>query len=101
MDAKKIAVLVLVPLLIFALSVGLFLLLWPAGPQPQPIGPSAYTLRENAGKLALYKGSESAPVARYDIYTNLLPADDVTALQQGIPIEDQAALRRYLEDFGG
>lgn len=39
-------------------------------------------------------------MTRYEIYTGLLPEQDVAALQQGIPVATQKELRRYLEDFG-
>ena len=70
MSAKRIAVLVIVPIAVFA------------------------------GKLALFKTGENTPVTRYEIYTGLLPEQDVAALQQGIPVATQKELRRYLEDFG-
>ena len=55
---------------------------------------------EDSGKLALFKTGENTPVTRYEIYTGLLPEQDVAALQQGIPVATQKELRRYLEDFG-
>ena len=36
----------------------------------------------------------------YDIYTRLLPEEDVLALQQGVPVADDASLQRLLEDYG-
>ena len=62
--------------------------------------PPSYTLGEDSGKLALFKTGENTPVTRYEIYTGLLPEQDVAALQQGIPVATQKELRRYLEDFG-
>ena len=82
MSAKRIAVLVIVPIAVFAVSVGLFLLLAHPG-RAGAAEPPSYTL-----------------VTRYEIYTGLLPEQDVAALQQGIPVATQKELRRYLEDFG-
>ena len=97
MSAKRIAVLVIVPIAVFAVSVGLFLLLAHPGRAAEP---PSYTLGEDSGKLALFKTGENTPVTRYEIYTGLLPEQDVAALQQGIPVATQKELRRYLEDFG-
>ena len=97
MSAKRIAVLVIVPIAVFAVSVGLFLLLAHPGRAGEP---PSYTLGEDSGKLALFKTGENTPVTRYEIYTGLLPEQDVAALQQGIPVATQKELRRYLEDFG-
>ena len=99
MSAKRIAVLVIVPIAVFAVSVGLFLLLAHPG-RAGAAEPPSYTLGEDSGKLALFKTGENTPVTRYEIYTGLLPEQDVAALQQGIPVATQKELRRYLEDFG-
>ena len=68
----------------------------------QPAAPDAplYTLGVDGGQVALYHSGSSAPVARYEIYTALLPAPDVARLRQGIPLESEAMLRRCLEDLG-
>lgn len=59
-----------------------------------------YLLRDNGGHLALYAADGSGPLAEYDIYTRLLPEGDVLALQQGLPVADDAELQRLLEDYG-
>lgn len=84
MSAKRIAVLVIVPIAVFAVSVGLFLLLAHPG-RAGAAEPPSYTLGEDSGKLALFKTGENTPVTRYEIYTGLLPEQDVAALQQGHP----------------
>ncbi len=100
MKAKQIAVLVLVPLLIFAVSVGLFSLL-SAPLRTRAAEPdAAYTLGEEDGKLALFRSGESVPVARYEVYLSLLPEVDADALRAGIPVRTREELYRYLEDFG-
>ena len=52
MSAKRIAVLVIVPIAVFAVSVGLFLLLAHPG-RAGAAEPPSYTLGEDSGKLAL------------------------------------------------
>ena len=99
MSAKRIAVLVIVPIAVFAVSVGLFLLLAHPGRAGAPsLLPTRWA--RIPAMLALFKTGENTPVTRYEIYTGLLPEQDVAALQQGIPVATQKELRRYLEDFG-
>lgn len=60
-----------------------------------------YLLKDHAGHVALYAGDGTGPLAQYDqIYTRLLPESDVLALQQGVPVYDEAELQRRLEDYG-
>jgi len=99
MSAKRIAVLVIVPIAVFAVSVGLFLLLAHPGRAGAAPPPSPHP-RGGCGARGAFKTGENTPVTRYEIYTGLLPEQDVAALQQGIPVATQKELRRYLEDFG-
>ncbi len=65
--------------------------------------PPAYTLRDEGGRVAVYTGEASAPdapLAVYDIYTRLLPENDLLHLQKGIPVYSDAELQTLLEDFG-
>ena len=101
MQTKQIVVLIAVPVLIFALSVGLFALLFlPGQTNAAERTVALYTLREESGKLALFKAGEETPVARYDIYLSLLPEVDAAALRQGIPVYTREELYQYLEDYG-
>lgn len=68
-------------------------------PVTEPTQPT-YLLKDNAGQLALYTGEGEGPLAEYDIYTRLLPEQDLLALQQGVPVTDEADLQRKLEDYG-
>lgn len=93
-----------VVLLIFfllALGVSIVFLLLPDSLQPQP-PEAAYYLRDYHGRIAVYAaGSDAAqPLEIYDIYTRLLPEQDLLALQSGVPAADDAALQRLLEDYG-
>ena len=68
-------------------------------PVTEPTEP-AYLLKDNAGHLALYTGEGEGPLAEYEIYTRLLPEQDLLALQQGVPVTDETDLQRKLEDYG-
>lgn len=68
---------------------------------PSPAQPSAqYLLKDNAGQLALYAPDGTGPLARYEVYTHLLPEADFQALQHGITIYTDAELQQKLEDYG-
>lgn len=94
-------------LLVYLLALGIAALLclvagivWMArgradAPQPR------YLLKDLAGHVALYAGDGTGPLAQYDqIYTHLLPESDALALQQGVPVYDEAELQKRLEDYG-
>ena len=57
-------------------------------------------LQESGGYLALYSGDGQGPLAEYDIRVRMLPEQDVLALQQGVPVQDEAELQKMLEDYG-
>lgn len=81
----------------------LFSLFWLARPDASPRAASSamqYLLKDNGGRLALYRPGEAQPLRVYEVYTHLLPAQDVESLQAGIPIESEEQLDRLLEDFG-
>ena len=60
-----------------------------------------YLLKDNAGHVALYAGDGAGPLAQYDeLYTHLLPENDVLALQQGVPVYSETELQKRLEDYG-
>lgn len=83
-------------------------IVWMAGPalSGNPAGSEApgqtapYLLRDEGGRIALFRPGEQEPVQVYEIYTHLLPQEDVLSLQKGIPVESEEALMRLLEDFG-
>lgn len=75
--------------------------LWFAlGSRPQQQQSAGYLLKDNGGRLALYTADGAGPLAEYDIYTRLLPENDVLALQEGVAVADEAELQRRLEDYG-
>ena len=83
-------------------------IVWMAGPAlpREPAGSlsagqvAPYLLREDAGLIALFRPGQEEPVRVYELYTHLLPQEDVLSLQKGIPIESEEQLARLLEDFG-
>lgn len=79
------------------IGVGAAMMLSPAESEEQA---PAYLLKDHAGRLALYAADGAGPLAEYDIYTRLLPEQDLLALQQGVPVADEQELQRRLEDFG-
>ncbi len=79
------------------IGVGAALLLFPAGDAGDA---PAYVLKDHAGHLALYAADGSGPLAEYDVYTRLLPEQDLLALQQGVAVADEQELQRRLEDYG-
>lgn len=74
--------------------------MWMADSKAKEEAKPEYILRDNAGRVALYAGDGSGPLAEYNIYTRLLPQADVLALQQGVPVQNDTALQRLLEDYG-
>ena len=79
-------------------------LLWMLRPEklvpPQSTSAPQYLLKDSGGRLALFYTGTNSPVAVYDVYTRLLPEEDVLQLLEGIPVSDEAELYRLLEDFG-
>lgn len=62
--------------------------------------PPRYLLKDLGGHVALYSGDGQGPLAEYDLMTRLLPEQDVLALQQGVPVQDEKELQQRLEDYG-
>lgn len=88
-----------------ALAVSVVWMAGPALPKEPAEGSSSgqsapYLLRDNGGRIALFRPGEEEPVEVYEIYTHLLPQEDVLSLQKGIPVESEEQLLRLLEDFG-
>ena len=79
-------------------------LLWVfSGNSVKAAPPPAYTLRDEGGRVAVYAGTQAAPSAPLqicDIYTRLLPENDLLHLQEGIPVYSDAQLEALLEDLG-
>ncbi len=82
-----------------SLALSLFVFVSPAD-SFAPHSEYTYTLKDYHGKLALFETGRTTPSEVYEIYTRLLPEQDVLHLQQGIPVQSDAELERLLEDFG-
>ena len=70
---------------------------------PQPItNPTeiSYVVKEYGGKIAVFNQGEDSPLAVYEVYVHLLPENDIELLRKGIPVDDDYALQKTLEDFG-
>ena len=60
----------------------------------------AYIVKEYGGKLAVFSGSDTTPIAVYEVYIHLLPENDIELLRKGIVANDDYALLKTLENFG-
>ncbi len=83
-----------------ALALSIFWMVWPQRLEPPASSSASYYLMDSGGRLALFSASGSEPLAVYDVYTRLLPENDLLDLQKGIPVANQEELYRLLEDFG-
>ena len=61
---------------------------------------TAYTIKEYAGKVAVFSQDEEQPIAVYEIYVHLLPENDIELLRKGIAVDDDYTLMKTLENFG-
>lgn len=94
---RRVYLSLLAALAVLCIAAGLA---WFLRGQPSP-APARYLLKDSGGHVALYTAEGTGPLATYDeLYTHLLPESDVLALQQGVPIADEAELQRRLEDYG-
>lgn len=59
-----------------------------------------YTLRDYGGKVAVFENDSSTPMVVYEIYTHLLPENDIEMLRRGIKIATREQLQTCLEDLG-
>lgn len=66
--------------------------------QNQPT--AMYTITDYKGKLAVMKNGSSEPIAVYEVYTHLLPENDIELLRVGISVYNETELAKKLEDFG-
>lgn len=58
-----------------------------------------FLLREEGGKLALYREDIAEPLAVFDPPVSGLPAADAELLREGIRFKSQAEVMRLLEDL--
>ena len=61
---------------------------------------AGYTIADWGGKVAAFEDGCDEPFAVYDIYTHLLPENDIELLRKGIHVDNQQQLQACLEDLG-
>lgn len=59
-----------------------------------------YTVRDYGGKVAVFETDSETPLVVYEIYTHLLPENDIELLRRGIKVTTQEQLQTCLEDLG-
>ena len=59
-----------------------------------------YVVSDYGGKVAVFEENSSEPLVVYDIYTHLLPENDIEILRKGIEISSLQQLQNCLEDLG-
>ena len=59
-----------------------------------------YTLRDYGGKVAVFENDSKTPLVVYEIYTHLLPENDIELLRRGIKVSSREQLQSCLEDLG-
>ena len=69
-------------------------------PQPESKTVVEYTVRDYGGKVAVFENDSSTPMVVYEIYTHLLPENDIEMLRRGIKIATREQLQTCLEDLG-
>ena len=61
---------------------------------------AGYTIADWGGKVAAFEDGCDEPFAVYDIYTHLLPENDIELLRKGLHVDDIQQLQTRLEDLG-
>lgn len=61
---------------------------------------AGYTLMDFGGKVAVFEDGKDEPMAVYDIYTHLLPENDIEMLRRGIHADTLSEVQSCLEDLG-
>lgn len=61
---------------------------------------TGYTISDLNGKVAVFEDGKDEPFAVYDIYTHLLPENDIELLRKGIHVDNLVQLQSRLEDLG-
>ncbi|MEG0021118.1 MAG: hypothetical protein RR846_06010 [Oscillospiraceae bacterium] len=61
---------------------------------------SQYIIADYHGKIAVFHKIDGEPVVVYEVYTHLLPENDIELLRKGIKVSSKEELQLRLEDFG-
>ena len=59
-----------------------------------------YIVKDYGGKVAVFDTSSNIPLVIYEIYTHLLPENDIELLRRGIVVTSREQLQSCLEDLG-
>ena len=59
-----------------------------------------YIVKDYGGKVAVFAPQQEQPLVVYEVYTHLLPENDIELLRKGITVDDDLQLMKTLEDFG-
>lgn len=59
-----------------------------------------YIISDYGGKVAVFRKDETEPLVVYEIYTHLLPENDIEILRRGVEVDSLEQLQTRLEDFG-
>ena len=59
-----------------------------------------YVITDYSGKVAVFIKDENEPMVVYEVYTHLLPENDIEILRKGIEVDGLSELQVRLEDFG-
>ena len=68
--------------------------------EPQTTSEPLYIVADYGGKVAVFDNVNTEPLIVYDIYTHLLPENDIELLRKGIKINSDVQLQSCLEDLG-
>ena len=69
-------------------------------PQTRTVVQNTFVVRDYGGKVAAFRCGEDEPFRVYDIYTHLLPENDIELLRRGITVDSEEQLMACLEDLG-
>lgn len=59
-----------------------------------------YVIADYHGKIAVFDKGTDEPSVVYEIYTHLLPENDIELLRKGVSVSSREELQNRLEDFG-
>ena len=82
------------------IMVSIYTLFPKEAPQVETEVPVEYTIRDYGGKVAVFEAESETPLVVYEIYTHLLPENDIELLRRGIKVATQEQLQTRLEDLG-
>lgn len=58
-----------------------------------------YLIKEDSGKLSVYKNGEKKPIETFNVYIKTLPLYDQQELEDGIQVKNYEELLTLIEDY--